>query len=115
MKALFKAKDALEEGTVHIFPEGTRSRDGKLGKGRDGAGYIIAQAQPVILPVYVTGMDDVMPVGCKIPKAGKRITIKVGIPFTCTDIPGDPDTRETWQAITLKVMAEIAALAPEEK
>jgi 1-acyl-sn-glycerol-3-phosphate acyltransferase len=112
--ALFKTTSALDEGTVHIFPEGTRSRDGRLGKGREGVGYIISQAQPVILPVHVSGMDDVMPVGCRIPKVGKRITIRVGVPFTCTDVPGDPDTRETWKAITQKVMTEIASLAPEE-
>jgi len=111
--ALHKANSALEEGTLHIFPEGTRSRDGKLGKGREGVGYIIAQAQPTILPVYVTGMNDVMPVGCKTPRIGKRITIKVGQPFTCTDEPGDLRSRDTWCRITQKVMAEIAVLAPE--
>ncbi|MFA6272075.1 MAG: lysophospholipid acyltransferase family protein [Patescibacteria group bacterium] len=110
--ALLKASSVLEQGTVHIFPEGTRTRDGKLGRGREGVGYLISRTQPVVLPVYIEGMENVMPVGCKIPKIGKRITIIVGRPFTCTDVPGDPKSRDTWQLITQKVMGEIAALAP---
>lgn len=57
------AEDLLRSGSwVHIFPEGTRSRDGKLQPCRKGVGRLVASCDvpPVVVPFVHKGMDDVM-------------------------------------------------------
>jgi 1-acyl-sn-glycerol-3-phosphate acyltransferase len=62
--ALEKARWYLDRGMpVMIFPEGTRSRDGKLGAFKPGAFRLAIEAQVPILPVAVTGSADGMPKG----------------------------------------------------
>lgn len=61
---------------VHIFPEGTRSRDGKMGPVRKGVGRLVAScadAQPLIVPFVHTGMEEVLPKGALLPKANKEV------------------------------------------
>jgi monolysocardiolipin acyltransferase len=61
---------------VHIFPEGTRSRDGKMGPVRKGVGRLVAscaESQPVIVPFVHSGMEEVLPKGSLLPKANKEV------------------------------------------
>lgn len=61
---------------VHIFPEGTRSRDGKMGPVRKGVGRLVAScadARPVIVPFVHSGMEEVLPKGSLLPKANKEV------------------------------------------
>ena len=51
-----------------MFPEGTRSRDGSIGKVRSGAAVIAAQHGIDIVPIYVSGTHDAMPPGQNWPK-----------------------------------------------
>ncbi|KAH7676659.1 1-acylglycerophosphocholine O-acyltransferase protein [Dioscorea alata] len=64
-------------GWVHIFPEGSRSRDGgkSIGSPKRGVGRLVMDADsiPVVIPFVHTGMHDVMPIGSSIPKIGKRV------------------------------------------
>ncbi|MBD3368347.1 MAG: 1-acyl-sn-glycerol-3-phosphate acyltransferase, partial [Candidatus Eisenbacteria bacterium] len=58
-RALRRAVSVLERGgAMLMFPEGTRSRDGRLGKGRAGAAWVAATAGAVIVPVWITGSRD---------------------------------------------------------
>jgi hypothetical protein len=61
---------------VHIFPEGTRSRDGRMGPVRKGVGRLVAScadAAPLIVPFVHSGMQEVLPKGSLLPKANKEV------------------------------------------
>ncbi|XP_073145861.1 uncharacterized protein [Henckelia pumila] len=77
-------------GWVHIFPEGSRSRDGgkNMGSTKRGIGRLVLDADcvPIVVPFVHTGMQDVMPVGAKFPKIGKTVTILVGDPISFDDL-----------------------------
>ncbi|PIY96683.1 MAG: hypothetical protein COY66_03500 [Candidatus Kerfeldbacteria bacterium CG_4_10_14_0_8_um_filter_42_10] len=113
LHALNMVKSILSRSSVHVFPEGTRSITGELGKPRDGIGKVIYDVQPEILPVFVDGIDRVLPRGAKFPRLGKRITVVFGEPFNCQEFKSQPDTRETWQVIAQHIMGKIAQLAPK--
>ena len=63
-----------------IFPEGTRSRDGLLYKGRTGAARLALEVGCPIFPVGIVGTDAIQPPGAKAPKPFKRCTITIGRP-----------------------------------
>jgi len=63
-KAFQYAVDLLKAGkAVVIFPEGTRSPDGTLQAGKPGIGMIVAEAQCPVIPVYIDGTFQVLPMG----------------------------------------------------
>ncbi|VAH84156.1 uncharacterized protein LOC119278314 [Triticum dicoccoides] len=77
-------------GWVHIFPEGSRSRDGgkTIAPAKRGVGRLIMDADslPVVVPFVHTGMQDIMPVGKRIPRTGKRVIVVVGDPINFDDL-----------------------------
>ncbi|GJM91974.1 hypothetical protein PR202_ga08397 [Eleusine coracana subsp. coracana] len=77
-------------GWVHIFPEGSRSRDGgkTVAPAKRGVGRLIMDADslPIVIPFVHTGMQDIMPVGKRIPTAGKRVIVVVGDPINFDDL-----------------------------
>jgi monolysocardiolipin acyltransferase len=76
---LAAAEERLLAGDwVHIFPEGTRSRDGKMGPVRKGVGRLVAacsEAAPVIIPFVHSGMEEVLPKGSLLPKANQQVSL----------------------------------------
>ncbi|KAF2609931.1 hypothetical protein F2Q70_00009634 [Brassica cretica] len=66
-------------GWVHIFPEGSRSRDGgkTMGSAKRGIGRLILDADtlPMVVPFVHTGMQDIMPIGASVPRIGKTVSI----------------------------------------
>ncbi|KAJ0979815.1 hypothetical protein J5N97_015289 [Dioscorea zingiberensis] len=82
-------------GWVHIFPEGSRSRDGgkTIGSPKRGVGRLVMDADsvPVVIPFVHTGMQDIMPIGSSIPKIGKRVIVVVGDPIHLEDLLQDKD------------------------
>eukprot|EP00878_Enallax_costatus_P022113 GHUV01023451.1.p1 GENE.GHUV01023451.1~~GHUV01023451.1.p1 ORF type:complete len:305 (+),score=73.43 GHUV01023451.1:232-1146(+) len=74
---LAAAEDRLRAGDwVHIFPEGTRSRDGKMGPVRKGVGRLVAacsEADPLIVPFVHSGMEEVLPKGSLLPKTKREV------------------------------------------
>ena len=113
LKALVRMIDVLPYGTMCIFPEGTRSRTGKVRDGKPGPGLLILATEPRVVPVAIEGMQDVLPIGSSIPKIGKRIWIKFGEPVDYSEFIGRPRTRETAQEVVDKVMESIRALHEE--
>ncbi|XP_010464077.1 PREDICTED: tafazzin-like [Camelina sativa] len=79
-------------GWVHIFPEGSRSRDGgkTMGSAKRGIGRLILDADtlPMVVPFVHTGMQDIMPVGASVPRLGKTVTVIIGDPIHFNDILG---------------------------
>ncbi|RLM61397.1 hypothetical protein C2845_PM14G13830 [Panicum miliaceum] len=77
-------------GWVHIFPEGSRSRDGgkTIAPAKRGVGRLVMDADslPVVIPFVHTGMQDIMPVGKRIPRAGKQVVVVVGDPINFDDL-----------------------------
>ncbi|KAK1388452.1 Tafazzin [Heracleum sosnowskyi] len=79
-------------GWVHIFPEGSRSRDGgkTIGLAKRGIGRLVLDADivPMVVPFVHTGMQDIMPIGAKFPRIGKTVTVLVGDPVEFDDLLG---------------------------
>lgn len=65
---------------VHIFPEGGRSRDpGNLRTPlKAGIGHLVARTRPLLLPFHHTGMGDILPIGARLPRVGKRVRLRFG-------------------------------------
>ena len=82
--ALDAAEDVLRRGELFgIFPEGTRSRDGYLYKGRTGAARLAMKLGCPIFPVGIVGTDEIQPPDAKLPEAVRgECTIKIGRPIT---------------------------------
>lgn len=94
--ALDYAKQLVNEGKIMgIFPEGTRSKDGKLGRAKSGAAFIVADVQAHVLPVAVVAD------GPK-PRPFRKTTLVVGKPLSPADLHLDgekPDIRYASRAI----------------
>ncbi|WP_168210982.1 AMP-binding protein [Persicimonas caeni] len=71
--ALAGAEEALSKGEmVLVFPEGTRSKDGKLQEFRRGVGYLAASRRVNILPLYIDGTHRALPKGSSLPSVTSR-------------------------------------------
>ncbi|UCC73711.1 MAG: 1-acyl-sn-glycerol-3-phosphate acyltransferase [Gemmatimonadota bacterium] len=109
LHALHKMMEVLPKGTIILFPEGTRSRSGDVGRGRPGAGLLALATKPRLIPVAIDGMQDVLPIGRTIPRIGQRVYIEYGEPIDYSELVGQPRTRETAQDLVDKVMEAILA------
>ena len=106
------AKKALEEGLIlGMFPEGGRSHDGKLRKGKPGSAVIASKTDVSLLPVGVIGTDKVHGMGW----LWKRppIVIKIGKPFKLPPT-NSRISKSQMQSLTAQLMGEIAALLPPQ-
>jgi 1-acyl-sn-glycerol-3-phosphate acyltransferase len=109
--ALDAAEVVLRRGELFgIFPEGTRSRDGILRKGRTGAARLAMKLGCPIYPVGVVGTDAIQPPDAKRPKLFTSCQIKIGRPIK----PERYNTRGAehiaWRSMTDEVMYEIREL-----
>ncbi len=112
LTALDAAIPALRAGDlVGVYPEGTRSPDGRLYRGRTGAARLALLAEVPIVPIACVGTEKVQPIGSKIPKFGTSVAIKFGKPM---DFTGRPMDSTTLRAITDELMAAIQELSGQE-
>jgi 1-acyl-sn-glycerol-3-phosphate acyltransferase len=111
-KILDLVRDRLEGGGVlGMFPEGRRSRDGKLVKGRPGSAVIASRADAAVLPVGITGTDKLGGIGWLWRRPS--ILINIGRPFKLPATTGRM-SRSQMHSLTALLMQEIAALLPAE-
>ena len=112
--ALGSGMDVLAEGGVlGLYPEGTRSPDGRLYRGRTGVARIALEAGVPVVPVGLLGMFALQPAGRTLPKMG-RIKIRVGPPLDFSRYSGMEDDRFVLRSITDEIMYELMLLSEQE-
>jgi 1-acyl-sn-glycerol-3-phosphate acyltransferase len=104
----------LRQGELFgIYPEGTRSPDGRLYRGRPGIGWLALNSGLPVIPVAMSGTDRVLPPGQKVPRVAK-IRIRVGAPLTFEGARTLPSASRQRRAITDEVMEAIQSLSGQE-
>jgi 1-acyl-sn-glycerol-3-phosphate acyltransferase len=106
--ALDAAEQVLKRGELFgIYPEGTRSRDGDLYKGRTGAARLAMTIGCPIFPVGITGTDEIQPIGSNVPKIGKSCRIEIGRAVRPERYAGRGAEHLAWRSMIDEVMFEI--------
>lgn len=101
----------LKRGSVvHVYPEGTRSRTGDIGKGKIGVGRLVRETGVKVIPCFHTGLDQVLPIGHKLPRFGQRVRIWVGEALNFDSYMQLPNTPKTWQMISDRIISAIRQL-----
>ena len=112
--ALDRALEVLARGWAFgVYPEGTRSRDGRLYRGRTGIGWLALEAGVPVVPVGLTGTDRVQPVGARFPRV-RRVHVRFGEPIRPEAYAGGAPAQAR-RRLTDDVMDAIAALSGQER
>lgn len=112
--ALNTGVQALRGGQlVGIFPEGTRSPDGRLYRGKTGVARMALEARVPVIPVGLVGTFETMPYDRKMPKPG-RVEIRFGKPLTFERHYEVPTDRFVLRSVTDEIMYEIMLLTGQE-
>ena len=93
-----------------IYPEGTRSPDGKLYRGRTGIARMILEAQVPVVPVAMIDTDKVQPLGAKYPKI-HRVGVKFGTALDFSRFAGMEGERVVLRAVTDQITYRIKELS----
>lgn len=109
--ALKRVLRALADGKVMIlFPEGTRSPDGKLQTAKPGVGFIVCKTQVPVVPARIFGSFEAFGKGMRVPKFGTPLDVAFG-PAISPVVYDDPKAgKERYQIASQRIMAEIAKL-----
>lgn len=104
----------LREGEVAgIYPEGTRSPDGRLYRGKTGVARLALESGAPVIPVAMLNADEVQPPGKLIPKI-MRVKIRFGAPLDFTRYAGMSGDRFIERAITDEIMYELMEMSGRE-
>ena len=110
-EALKGAIEILEKGgAIGIFPEGTRSRDGDMGKGKTGVARLAAETGAAVVPVAIRQTDDVWPVSKRAPRPWRKFYYKFGDPLY---FDYNEKTHDNFRSFTDTVMSRISQLSQE--
>jgi 1-acyl-sn-glycerol-3-phosphate acyltransferase len=113
--ALEAAEAVLRRGELFgIFPEGTRSRDGYLYKGRTGAARLALKVGCPIFPVGIVGTDRIQPADAKLPKLRGSCSITIGRPIEVERYRSRAEDHRVLRQITDELMFEIRELTGQE-
>jgi 1-acyl-sn-glycerol-3-phosphate acyltransferase len=104
----------LQAGNLFaIYPEGTRSPDGRLYRGRPGVGWLALKSGLPVVPVAMVGTRRVLPPGRVVPRPG-RIEVRIGAPLVFgAEVTGAPPGKAR-QLIASQVITEIQKLSGQE-
>ncbi|MEJ7796260.1 MAG: lysophospholipid acyltransferase family protein [Nocardioides sp.] len=96
-----------------IYPEGTRSRDGRIYRGRTGVAHLALTAGCPVVPVGLTGTQDIQPVDATLPRLAK-VSVEFGEPLDFTNRYDGVPLGRARREVTDEIMAAIAALSGQE-
>jgi len=96
-----------------LYPEGTRSPDGRLYRGKTGVARIALEAHCPVVPVVMVGTDQVQPIGRKIPHI-RRVGVVIGAPLDFSRYEGMENDRFVLRSITDEIMYELMRLSGQE-
>ncbi|HQK32370.1 MAG TPA: lysophospholipid acyltransferase family protein, partial [Phycicoccus sp.] len=112
--ALEAGLKVLREGELlGLYPEGTRSPDGRLYKGKTGVARMALEARCPVIPVVMVNTDKVQPTGRIIPKI-MRVGVRVGTPLDFSRYEGMEDDRFVLRSITDEIMYALMELSGQE-
>lgn len=100
----------LASEKVMLFPEGTRHKDGRLGKGNRGVGKLIYDHRPTVIPTALSGLNT-----WKFPHLGQQARVVFGPPLDFSDLFALEDCKETQIAIVERLMAAIGSQLPPQE
>jgi 1-acyl-sn-glycerol-3-phosphate acyltransferase len=109
----------LAGGAIILFPEGTRTRDGKLQPARSGIGLTVIKSSAPVVPVRVFGTFDAYGRHLRFPRP-RRVAVKYGQPMSFEQLRAEakvcskPRLKEIYQQVANELMAPIARLEPYE-
>lgn len=115
------AQDALNAGVrvlsqgklLGIYPEGTRSPDGRLYKGKTGIARLALQTGVKVIPVAMIGTDEMNPIGSKMWKPAK-VTVRIGEPIDFSRFEGMSGNRFVERTVTDEVMYALMRLSDQQ-
>jgi 1-acyl-sn-glycerol-3-phosphate acyltransferase len=96
-----------------IYPEGTRSPDGRLYRGRPGVGWLALKSGLPVIPVALSGTRKVLPPGHVVPRPG-RVEVRIGPPLALAPELFDQPPAKARRVIADQVMAAIKQLSGQE-
>lgn len=112
--ALDTAKRILGEGKLlGMYPEGTRSPDGRLYKGKTGLARLVLETGAPVIPIALIGTDALNPPGTKMWRFAK-VTVRVGKPLDFSRFEGLAGNRFIERAVIDEVMYELMQLSGQE-
>jgi 1-acyl-sn-glycerol-3-phosphate acyltransferase len=113
--AILTGIQALQEGhVVGIYPEGTRSPDGRLYRGKTGVARMALEAQVPVVPVAISGTPEIMPIDAKVPRLTGTPRVEFGKPLTFERYYDRPRDRFVLRSVTDEIMYEIMMLTGQE-
>nr|WP_183377204.1 lysophospholipid acyltransferase family protein [Helcobacillus massiliensis] len=113
--SLEAALEVLTGGDVFaIYPEGTRSKDGLLGKGKQGAAWLAQMSGAPVVPVGLKGTEKLWNKGQILPRL-HRFSVSFGAPIDFSDLEEIPSEAARRRAMTERIMDEIQALSGQER
>lgn len=97
-----------------IYPEGTRSRDGRLYRGRTGVAWLALRAKVPVVPVALQGTQDIQPIGSRMLRLAK-VRVRFGRPLHFADRIGTMGEGRLRREVTDEIMDAIHALSGQER
>jgi 1-acyl-sn-glycerol-3-phosphate acyltransferase len=102
-----------QEHLLGIYPEGTRSPDGRLFRGRTGIARMVLEAKVPVFPVAMIDTEKVQPIGRRLPRI-RRIGVVVGEPLDFSRFAGMEGDRLVLRAVTDEISYELMKLSGQE-
>lgn len=113
LRTMRRIMTLMRDHRMMLFPEGTRSPDGRLQQGQRTVGKLIYHARPVVVPTAVSGTHRILLKGALLPSFRRPVAVRFGPPLDLQGYYNQPDSKDTAEAIVKEVMQAIAILQDE--
>lgn len=113
--SLRKGEEILNEGKLlGIYPEGTRTPDGRLYRGKTGPVRLSLRTAVPIIPVAMIGVFEILPPGSKFPDLTGEVGVRIGKPLDFSRYAGSSDDRFALRSATDELMYELMLLSGQQ-